>query len=158
MKKFSEEEKMKFYSKIIKEEGGDKCWGWSGAATIGGYGVFKNKFERYRASRVSYYLSTGVDPELFDVCHSCDNPICVNPNHLFLGTRADNMRDASQKNRLCVGNRNIKSKLAATDIPKIIEAYLTGNTSQAALGKKYFVSQATIGRTVRRELWRHIKI
>lgn len=80
------------------------CWLWTGAETGTGYGAFWAHGER-RAHRVSYRLYKGPIPNGMVVCHRCDTPLCVNPEHLFLGTQRDNMLDASRKGRLpCVPN------------------------------------------------------
>lgn len=81
---------------------GDGCWLWTGAATEDGYGqVGLNGITR-RCTRVAWWLTHGEWPdESLNVCHTCDNPQCVRPDHLFLGTDSDNMRDAIVKGRHC---------------------------------------------------------
>lgn len=85
---------------ISKETG---CWEWLGARTHGGYGMLvlrniPNARTRY-VHRLSYIVHIGLFNETLDVCHKCDNPPCINPHHLWLGTHAQNMKDSSQKGR-----------------------------------------------------------
>ncbi len=80
----------------------DGCWIWTGAKRTSGYGVFKLDGKAESAHRVSYKLFKGNIPEGIFVCHTCDNPMCVNPDHLFLGTASDNMMDAQNKGRLVI--------------------------------------------------------
>ena len=86
----------RFFDKVDKT---DSCWNWI-ASTRVGYGAFKYKGKVVGAHRFSWELHFGNIPEGLMVCHKCDNPKCVNPSHLFLGTNSDNMKDAYDKGRL----------------------------------------------------------
>ncbi|MEI6046333.1 MAG: HNH endonuclease signature motif containing protein, partial [Chloroflexota bacterium] len=88
-----------FWSKVARGEA-DKCWPWLGVKHSNGYGSFSFAGYGYKAHRVAYELSTGQDiPENLFACHHCDNRLCCNPSHLFIGTHTDNMRDAIAKGR-----------------------------------------------------------
>lgn len=90
------------------------------------------------------------------VCHRCDNRICVNPDHLFLGTPADNSRDMARKNRSTRGSRNPQAKLSEGDVRKIRRSYEAGGVTQAQLSERFNVNGVTISNIITRKTWRHV--
>jgi len=120
-----------FWKKVdIKSE--NECWEWNACKNKHGYGQFKIDKKLYGSHRISWILTNGDIPEddnycktLF-VCHSCDNPGCVNPNHLFLGTNKDNMKDMINKNRLInsPGIKNGNHKLTEQQVLEIRQKYI----------------------------------
>jgi hypothetical protein len=93
----------RFWPKVEKTSA---CWLWRGALANSGYGRVWFNRTMYQAHRVAYMLSNGQIPDGVDVCHRCDVKICVRPDHLFLGTRLDNMRDAATKGRVAKGSQH----------------------------------------------------
>ena len=90
----------------VGEPDSNGCWPWLGTKRHTGYGKIRNHYKHEGTHRVSYTLNVGPIPQGLHVLHKCDNPTCVNPDHLFLGTQADNMKDMFKKGR----NRNQFSK------------------------------------------------
>jgi hypothetical protein len=131
------------------------CWLWTGAMNkVTGYGQIKLNYKTLRAHRASYEVHVGPIPPGMIVCHSCDNPPCVNPAHLFLGTHRDNTRDKLRKGRanLPVGEGHTRSRLTAAAVREIRTSGETGR----ALARKFGVSPATICRAKRGHLWRTV--
>ncbi len=87
-----------FWLKVKKSQNG--CWEWTGSFSQNGYGRFSIHPKCYKAHRISYFLMHGEIPEDKFVCHKCDNPACVNPQHLYLGTAKENTHDMIEKGRL----------------------------------------------------------
>lgn len=90
-----------FWEKVQKND----CWIWTAAKNEKGYGIFCIEGRTYKAHRLSYLLSVGAIPEGMCVLHKCDVPSCVNPDHLFIGTRADNNADMLAKGRKVPGGK-----------------------------------------------------
>lgn len=130
------------------------CWNWEGTKRQDGYGQFKHNDELYVAHRASWIIHHGPIPDEMIICHKCDNPQCVNPHHLFLGTHADNMADKVSKGRQAKRGETAK-KLTRRAVSSIREAYAQGAT-QASLAEKYGVTMATISRVVTRKVWRNV--
>lgn len=88
----------RFWNKVQKTDG---CWIWTGYRNKAGYGMFMMPDRVHLAHRVAWMFAYGAIPEGMQVCHHCDNPACVRPDMLFLGTNADNQRDSVRKGRHC---------------------------------------------------------
>ena len=137
----------RFFARFVKLENG--CWQWRAHTDKDGYGVLPGDRKNTRAHRLSYELHKGQISDGFVICHHCDNPGCVNPDHLFVGTSKDNAQDALQKGRAYVGEKNGRSKLTKENIKEILSSELNG----VQLAKKFGVTRSTINRVKRREAW-----
>ena len=138
-------------------ERGADCWEWTGARDRLGYGQFKHGPATSLAHRFAYELTYGPIPAGQVVCHRCDNPSCVRPDHLWLGTPLDNERDKIAKGRKHSqrGARNSHAKLTAQDVTAIRAAHDAGATMEA-LASAYGVTVGTIRDIVTFRSWRHL--
>ena len=146
----------------VRKVGEEDCWEWTAYKNDRGYGQFSTSGNSHRkleqASRVAYFLGYGEFDEKLFVCHHCDNPGCVNPKHLFLGTHTDNVRDMVAKNRHNPnrGEDSYKSILTEADVIKIRELYATGKYFQTDLGEMFGVHKSTISGVINRRRWNHV--
>ena len=145
----------RFYNKVNKD-GPNGCWEWAAYRNHDDYGGFWLDGEMKRAHRTSWMLEHGSIPDGLHVLHHCDNRKCVNPDHLWLGTHADNMRDMAEKGRAASnpqpGETNGRAKLTEADIPAI----RADNRFLRVIAAEYGVSPKQISRIKRRERWTHI--
>jgi len=130
------------------------CWLWNGTITPEGYGQFGCNGKYYRAHRASWEVFVGPIPEYIDVLHSCDVRNCINQDHLFLGTDADNAADRARKGRsaLTHGSLNGNSKLLESEVREIILSQDSG----VNLASKFGVSSSLIYLIKLRKVWRHV--
>lgn len=134
-----------------------ECWEWQGNAPGGRHGHFSINAEAVKAHRWIYELCCGSIPEGMVIRHKCDNPKCVNPIHLTVGTPKDNVADMLERGR-GADRRGEKHPLAKIDADAVrhIRAQAEIGQTHRALAEEYGVSNQQIGKIVRRENWRHI--
>lgn len=159
----------------------DGCWEWRRRRNAQGYGRFNLAGRTVMAHRVAFTIAAGPIPDGMFVLHRCDNPPCCNPSHLFVGTTADNARDASAKGRLAAGDRhwmrqqpervagansvgarskhdrsgtsNGRAKLTVSAVAEIRRRYAAGGVTQRELAAEFGVTHPMIGYIVRGVNW-----
>jgi len=161
----------RFWEKVDKS--GD-CWIWTAAKNSDGYGRFRVNGKCVGAHRIAYLLTFDSIPDGLQVCHACDNPACVNPIHLFLGTQRDNIVDMVAKGRqrgapgdtnasrlyperLARGVKNVNAKLTEEDVREIRYLHEEFGTTGADLAKQRKVCKSTICRILQRKTWGWLK-
>jgi hypothetical protein len=156
----------RFWNKVDKTSGrgpkGD-CWIWTAATMkINGYGVFgmHPKFSAFLAHRMSWFITHNSLPNDRMILHTCDNPPCVRPDHLFIGDQYDNMRDCANKNRTgtngLYGEKQGAHKLTESKVLEIRELHKDKTRTYADTAREYGVNEGTISQVVRRKRWTHI--
>lgn len=144
----------RFWPKVSKT---DSCWLWMGAKIQDGYGSFGFGEKVVSAHRVSWELHNGPIPNGLCVLHKCDVRNCVNPDHLFLGTRDDNMADRNRKGRQARGEKSGRAKLTNAVVIAIRRRYAAGGTSIRKLASEFCISKSQILSVVTFKSWSHVK-
>lgn len=138
-----------FWAKVDKT---GPCWLWLGGKTSHGYGSIRfggRKATALLAHRLAYWFTHGEPPPNRSVCHHCDNPSCVRPAHLFLGTHAENMRDRQQKGRAAM-------KLQPVQV-RAIRALADLGWHMKTIGEAFGISGSTAHAIARRKIWDHVQ-
>lgn len=146
----------------------EQCWEWQASRTKVGYGKFTTRHQYWEgAHRIAWMLTVGPIPDGLSVLHRCDNPPCVNPGHLFLGTQTDNMADMNKKGRVAKGDRH-KSRTKPESVArgeavwmaKLTEDDVRAIRASAEIGRvlaaRYGVQREAIDKIKRRERWKHV--
>lgn len=154
--------KKSFEKHVIRQDG---CWGWKGPIDHGGYPVMscRRAIGSDRGHKASWIIHHGLIPKRMHVCHSCDNPICTNPDHLWIGTFKENNDDKIAKGRgryapppIKKGSENASSRLNEDQVAEIKKLLNEGHSSYG-IGKEFGVSKTTILRIKTGVNWSHIK-
>ena len=141
----------RFWEKVDKN-GPNGCWIWVAHKDKNSYGRIDGKY----AHIISWELNNSPILNSLHVLHHCDNPACVNPDHLFLGTHQDNMKDMIEKNRQAKGEKNGMSKLTEKIVLEIRADWATGKYTQQKLAKKYNNKRGTVCDVIKNKTWKHI--
>jgi hypothetical protein len=155
--KLSRKETQDFWARVDVRDS-DKCWKWKGSCDFGGYGLIYLQRQRkvFRTHRIAWELFNKKSADGFLVCHSCDNPPCCNPKHLWLGTNADNVADMMAKGRVHHpdGEKNGNAHLTRAQVRQI-RKYSKLGYSQKLLTEIFGVSQGQISGILLRKYWKH---
>jgi hypothetical protein len=145
----------RFWGKVSKGSN-NECWIWNSAINGSGYGSIKVNHKVFGAHCFSYLLNKGEIPNNLVIRHICNNKLCVNPNHLSIGTAFENVHDTISQGRNCRGADSKTSKLKESDIIQIRDIYSKTKVSQAKLAKVFGVSKGVICRIITGQDWSHI--
>lgn len=131
------------------------CWEWVGSVNEDGYGRFKSKDKTRRVHRVSYEVHVGPIPAGLQVLHHCDNPRCINPDHLFIGTHDDNMRDRDAKLRMARGSSIGGAKITEDLAVDIVSSFNSGEKVRD-ISSRIDMKKQTIRAVIRGDYWSHV--
>ncbi len=149
---------LRFWPKIEKR-GPEECWPWRcRARTPRGYGLFSIGRQKFYAHRFAYELVNGPLSEGMEVLHTCDNPPCCNPAHLYPGTQQENNRDMKERGRMRIlrGEERPNAKLSDGRVREIRKLYASGGVSYLQLAARFGVADSRIREIVRRKAWAHV--
>lgn len=140
----------------IDKKSETECWIWQGTKTTAGYGVLRVNYKLKYAHRLMWILHNKTDiPKRGCICHSCDNPPCCNPAHLFLGSHSDNMKDAKAKGRISHGISHFLTELTEDDIRQIRYLGQT-NISHKDIGKRFDITRMSVNDIIHKRTWAHV--
>jgi hypothetical protein len=144
-----------FWARVKVTANSDRCWEWTGYCLKSGHGVTSRKAEVMLAHRFAWFITHGEVPSGLHVLHSCDNPPCVNPNHLFLGTHQDNVADMVSKGRQQRGERCHLSKYTE-DVVRLLKERLRSGWTVRKCSEVMGIPYNTVGAINRGYSWKHV--
>lgn len=144
-----------FWDKVKITADDNQCWEWTAAKDRKGYGVTRI-IKKTAAHRFAWIFPDYVIPDGMYILHSCDNPSCCNPKHLFLGTAQDNMDDKVKKGRQPRADSHPRRKLSSSKVIEIRRRYANGETSFSRMAKEYGVHSSTIRLVISRKNWPNV--
>lgn len=147
----------RFWKYVVMSDG---CWGWSGTLDEKGYARVRtwvdDRWIPRLAHRVSWELHRGPIPDGMSVLHTCDNPPCVKPEHLFLGTQLDNVRDCIAKGRRPVGEQSATAKVTEAQVIEMRQRFAAGEHNFNMFGREYGISAIEARAIILKERWKHL--
>lgn len=151
----------RFWSRVDKSGGPQACWPASWARGDDGYPLYQYRWRgrliTSKAHRVAWiYTHRKLLPRNLLVCHTCDNRACCNLNHLFLGSPADNLRDAAAKGRMNRGEARYNAKMTEAKVRKVRSLYATGTINMKELAAQFGVVTTAIFNIIHRNRWKHV--
>ena len=159
----SENAKERFWQKVDKSAGPHGCWLWTAGTRPTGYGLFSAGGRNVGAHRYAWGIFNGNIPVGQMVCHKCDTPLCCNPDHMFLGSHLDNMRDKEAKGRGFhgtawnpVGMINPKAKLSDNQVIEARRRWARGGVSKSQLAREYGISSTMMSWIILHRFWTHL--
>lgn len=145
------------FEKYVMPEPNSGCHIWIGNRPDGRYGRFWVAGNGLLAHRAAWQLFRGPIPDGLAVLHRCDNPPCVNPGHLFLGTFQDNSDDMLSKGRSAWGDRCWKARIDMEDAAGVIAMYEAGGSRQSDIAARFGLTQSTVSKIIRGDTWRGLQ-
>jgi hypothetical protein len=146
----------RFLAKVCRDAASG-CWLWQGMVTPDGYGVAFIAGKRQAAHRAAWMLFCSPIPAAMAVCHKCDVRACVNPDHLFIGTAADNAQDRVNKDRTPRGERHHATKLTANQVSRIKAMLAEDRMYMSEIAREFGVSISTIAGIKQGKTWRDVE-
>ncbi len=147
-------DELKSFCGIDPETG---CWLWGRCRDTSGYGLLTIGGKIRKVHRLAFLMANGNLDDNACVLHKCDTPACINPNHLFQGTKKDNVDDCIRKNRHTKGHKVGVSKLTEDQVLVILESSKSTNVKTAEIARRFGVSTNTIRHIIKGLTWSHIK-
>lgn len=142
-------------SGVVRSQAFDGCWGWLKSFDSDGYAQVCSNYKILRVARLMYEFCRGKVPKGKHILHTCDNPSCVNPLHLYIGDSKQNVKDKVDRNRQAKGSRNGNAKLTEEFVKAARKAVRKGVT-RSALADRVGVNSSTIGAAVAGKTWAHV--